>query len=170
MDKQSLRKWAKCKRNKINMEEISTILTDKLCQTDEYKKSKNIMIYYPLESEVNLLSILDDKTKNFYLPRIKEKELECCQYKIGDKLCESCFHTMEPTCSACSKTVIDLVIVPALAVDKNNYRLGYGGGFYDRFLNDYKGKCIVCIPKELLVDTVYPEKHDIKIHKIITDN
>ncbi len=77
-------------------------------------------------------------------------------------------HTLEPICSACSKKEVDLVIVPALAVDKNNYRLGYGGGFYDRFLKDFEGTKIVCIPKELIVETVYPEKHDVKMDLIIT--
>lgn len=167
MDKHSLRTWAKDKRKELDMVRISAILADKLVQTEEYKNSKNIMIFYPTIFEVNLLSLLKDNSKIFYLPRIKEKELECCPYCIGDELAESHFHTSEPTCKACSKTIIDLVIVPALAVDKNNYRLGYGGGFYDRFLQNYEGKKVVCIPKELLVPTVYPESHDIKMDLIL---
>ena len=168
MNKQNLRKWARGKRKELDMEKESSILVNKLIQTNEYKNAKNIMIYYPLENEVNLLSFLQDKSKNFYLPRIKVNELECCKYSSGDELCESCFHTLEPTCKACSKQEIDLVIIPALAVDKNNYRLGYGGGFYDRFLKDFKGLKIVCIPEELIVETVYPEKHDVKIDLIVS--
>lgn len=167
MDKNSLRKWAKEKRKKLDMVKISTILSSKLVQTKEYKNSKNIMLFYPLENEVNLLSLLGDSSKQFYLPRIINSELECCPYNIGDELCQSKFHTQEPTCKSCSKTNIDTVIVPALAVDKNNYRLGYGGGFYDRFLKDFSGKKLVCIPEELIVESVYPESHDIKIDLII---
>ena len=110
------------------------------------------------------------KTKNFYLPRIKNKDLECCPYSIGDELCESCFHTKEPETNSEANIKPELIIVPALAVDKCRYRLGYGGGFYDRFLKDYKGKTVVCIPKELVFKTVYPEKHDIKINKIINQD
>ena len=168
MNKQNLRKWARGKRKELDMEKESSILAEKLVQTEEYKRAKNVMLYYPLEKEVNLLSLLNDETKNFYLPRIKVESLECCKYSSGDELCESCFHTLEPTCNACSKQEIDLVIVPALAVDKNNYRLGYGGGFYDRFLKDFKGFKIVCIPEELIVENVYPEKHDVKIDLIIS--
>ena len=62
-----------------------------------------------------------------------------------------------------------LIIVPALAVDKNNYRLGYGKGFYDRFLNDFNRIKVVCIPKCLTIDTIYPEKHDIPMDLVITD-
>lgn len=167
MDKQSLRQWAKGKRNEINMAEVSAILAEKLVQAEVYKKSKNIMLFYPLRNEVNLLSLLEDKTKNFYLPRIKGEELECCKYFNGDELCESCFKTFEPTCEACDKNNIDLVIVPALACDKNGYRLGYGGGFYDRFLKDYRGASVCCIPNELLVETVFPEEHDIKLNTVI---
>lgn len=168
MDKNDLRKWAKSERAKLDLKKISTELILKLKNTQEYQKAKNIMIYYPLKDEINLLSLLSDKTKNFYLPRIKNKELECCPYSTGDELCESCFHTLEPVCKACSKSDLDMVIVPALAVDKENYRLGYGGGFYDRFLKDFSGKKIVCIPQDFILDTVYPEKHDEKIDIIIS--
>lgn len=167
MNKIELRKWARDKRKNLDMENISAILTKKLAQTDEYINSKNIMIFYPLKYEVNLLPLLKDNSKQFYLPRIKGQDIECCKYEEGNELCESCFHTLEPTCKACSKTELDMIIIPALAVDKNNYRLGYGGGFYDRFLKDFKGLKIVCIPKELIVETVYPEKHDVKIDLII---
>lgn len=169
MDKKTLRIRANEIRKKLDMEQISSILTEKLVQTEEYKNSKNIMLFYPLKDEVNLLSLLKDKTKQFYLPRINGDELECCMYKEGDELCQSCFHTQEPTCNACNKSGIDLVIVPALACDRHGFRLGYGGGFYDRFLKDYKGIKVCCIPKDLLLETVYAEKHDIKMDLTITE-
>lgn len=168
MNKEFLRKWAKKKRSELNIDFISSMLSDKLIQTNEYSNSKNIMIYYPLEYEVNLLSILEDKTKQFYLPRISNHNLECCPYNTGDELAESCFHTKEPVCNNCSKIIIDMVIIPALACDNNNYRLGYGGGYYDRFLTDYKGIKVICIPKELVVETIYPDKYDVKADLIIT--
>ena len=167
MDKQTLRKWAREKRKELDMKSLSAILANKLVQTEEYKNSKNIMLFYPLKNEVNLIPLLNDRTKQFYLPRIKEKELECCVYKTGDELKKSSFNTQEPTCKACSKTEIDMAVIPALACDKNGYRLGYGGGFYDRFLKDFKGIKIVCIPKELIVETIYPENHDIKTDIVI---
>ena len=54
-----------------------------------------------------------------------------------------------------------------LAVDKNNYRLGYGGGFYDRFLKGVNSTKITCLPKEFVLDTVYPEIHDSLVDKVI---
>ena len=169
MNKKELREWAKNERAKLDIEKISTELVLKLKETDEYKTAKNIMIFYPLKNEVNLLSLLKDN-KTFYLPRIKGEQLECCKYSIGDELCESCFHTLEPVCRACNKTDLDMVVVPALAVDKNGYRLGYGGGFYDRFLADYKGIKVVCVPKNLIVETVYHENYDVKMDVLVVND
>ena len=120
-----------------------------------------------LEYEINLLEILKDDTKKFYLPKIDGENLLCCPYKEGEELCDSCFKTKEPLTNPVEESIIDLVIVPALAVDKNNYRLGYGGGFYDRLISRMKAKTVVCIPKDFVLDTVYPEKHDLQVDKVI---
>ena len=169
-DKNQLRKWAKEIRSNLDMKFLSEKLAEKLRQTDEYKNSKNVMIFYPLENEVDLLSLLEDKSKTFYLPKIEGEELLCCKYDSDTELCESCFRTKEPVSGEVESTVLDLIIVPALACDKNNYRLGYGKGFYDRFLGvNSKAKSIVCIPRELLVETVYPNEFDIPVDKVITE-
>ena len=167
-NKQELRCWAKEKRKNISID--NNLLVKNLMQTEAYKNAKNILIFYPLKYEVNLLSLLKDKTKNFYLPKIDGESLLCCPFCDGDELCESCFKTLEPITEPCKKQMIDLVVVPALCCDKKNYRLGYGGGFYDRFLNDFCGTKIVCLPKKLLVDTVYPEEFDIPVDLVITEN
>ncbi len=167
MGKLSLRTWARSKRKELDMAAISAVLAEKLVQTEAYKKSKNIMIFYPMKDEVNLLAVLKDSSKNFYLPRVNGQDMECCLYKSGDELRESAFHTMEPVCAPCGKTEIDLVVAPALACDKNGYRLGYGGGFYDRFLEDFRGIKVCCIPEELVLDTVYPNERDIKMDLIL---
>ena len=169
MDKKNLRKWAKAERKKLDIRRISRNFVEKLKNTDKYKAAKNIMIYYPLEFEVNLLELLDDKTKNFYLPKINGENMECCPFNKNSKLTKSCFNTQEPCTEPCDKEKLDLIIVPALACDKNNYRLGYGGGFYDRFLKDLNVKTITCIPKQLRVENIFPEKHDIPINLIISD-
>jgi 5-formyltetrahydrofolate cyclo-ligase len=169
VDKKSLRIWAKTEREKLNTEKLSSKIIANIVNMPEYKSSKNIMIFYPLKNEINLLGLLKDKSKKFYLPKIEGENLLCCPYSKGDETCISCFHTCEPTTKPCPKTNIDLVIVPALACDKNGYRLGYGGGFYDRFLKDFDGIKISCVPKELVIDTIYPKEYDIKMDIIVTE-
>ncbi len=168
MDKKELRKYAKQERSKLDIELVSKKLTEKICSLNAYKEAKNIMLYYPLPDEISLLCLLQDKTKNFYLPKIDGDNLLCCRYSEGDETCLSCYKTCEPLTEGCDKNIIDIIIVPALACDKDGYRLGYGGGFYDRFLADYKGLKIVCLPKELIFDTIYPQKHDVKMDIVIS--
>ena len=167
MPKQQLRRWAKEERKKLDIQALSVELVHKLKAIKEYQQAKNIMLFYPKENEVNLLSLLSDESKNFYLPKIDGENLLCCPYKDGDELCVSCFKTQEPKSEPAQNSILDLIVVPALAVDKNGYRLGYGGGFYDRFLSGVNAIKLVCISQEFVVETVYPEKHDIKIDKVI---
>lgn len=167
MNKQELRQWVKEERKKLDFEALSLKLVDKLKQSDEYINAKNVMIFYPLKYEINLLPLLEDKSKKFYLPKISGENLLCCPYCIGDELSISCFKTKEPVVNEVDKTILDLVIVPALAVDNNNYRLGYGGGYYDRFLKGLNCSKVVCISKNFVVETIFPEDYDIKFDKII---
>lgn len=173
MNKEQLRKWAKEIRSKLDINSISKNIIKKLIKTTEYQQAKNIMIFYPLKDEINLLSLTKDKNKTFYLPKIDGNNLLCCKFDENTELCESCFHTLEPASpNQANKTLIDLIIIPALAADKNNYRLGYGKGFYDRFLTQFDShtKTIVCIPKELIVETIFPNEFDIPVDIIITQD
>ena len=130
------------------------------------------MIFYPLKDEINLLGLLEGSDKKFYLPKIDGENLLCCPFDKNTELCESCFKTKEPTTNPIGKDLIDLVIVPALAVDKNNYRLGYGGGFFDRYLSAYSSlKPIVigvCFDQLLVPDDLF-EVHDAKLDLLITE-
>ena len=67
MNKQELRKWVKEERKKLDIEALSNIFVQKLKDTSEYKKAKNVMLFYPLNYEINLLKLLDDNSKHFYL-------------------------------------------------------------------------------------------------------
>ena len=164
-NKTDLRIYAKNIRKNLPLDEISKKATEQIRVYEIYKTSKNIMIYYPTKCEINLLGLLEDE-KNFYLPRVKGDILEVCPYSSGDILEKSEFGIMEPVCGSVMEEVLDLVIVPALMADSQNYRLGYGGGYYDRFVCD-KFKSITVIPKELYIDRLPADKFDKKIDKII---
>lgn len=167
MDKKTaLRASAKDLRKTLDIYKISEDLVKKISQHKLYLNAKHIMIFYPKTNEINLLPLLSD-TKNFYLPRINGKFLEICPYKHGDKLAKSQFNTLEPLTKAIAPEILDLIIVPALMADKQGYRLGYGGGYYDRLLSYCKSKTMCVLPKELVTETLPHEKHDIKIDTII---
>lgn len=153
--KEELRETAKHIRNSLPMATISEKIIANLRAAEIYHAAENIMIFYPLKDEVNLLPLLDDN-KNFYLPKVQNNELIVCPYKKGDLLTLSDFNTQEPLTAPVDPSVLDLVFIPALMVDKNFHRLGYGKGFYDRFLlkSGLHALKIVPIASELIQEEI----------------
>ena len=166
-NKISLRLKAKNIRKKLNISAISASIVAKIQLCEEYKCAKNVLLFYPMKYEINLLDLLNDD-KNFYLPRVCDEKLLICPFKSGDKLETSGFKVCEPCSNPINPELLDLIFVPALMADKKGYRLGYGGGFYDRFLSEYSGiKTIVPIAKELFIDELPHDKFDIPVFKIL---
>lgn len=176
MNKDELRKHYKEKRlvlfEKGEIERISNRICLNLRKEEVYKKAENIMFFYPKGSEINLLELCTDD-KKFFLPRVKDKELEVCPYKIGDRLNLSEFKVSEPVGEAlCNLSIIDLILTPALAVDKKGFRLGYGGGFYDRFFKErsLKAKKIVVIANDFVVESLPHESFDVPCDIVLTED
>lgn len=162
--KLTLRAKAKEIRKNLDLEKISKEICKIIRKNNFYKESKNIMIFYPLKYEINLLDLLKDN-KNFYLPKVNNEDILICPY--DKNLVKSELNIYEPCTNPVDSNILDLIFVPALMVDKENYRLGYGGGFYDRFLKTAKAHTIVPIAKELIVEKLPHEKFDIKINETI---
>lgn len=168
VSKTDLRIRFKQERKTIDLELVSDFLTNELKKKDYYKNSKNILIFYPLKYEINVLKLLDDN-KNFYLPKVCNDKMLVCPYHKSDSLALSNLKIKEPCTEPINPVELDLVVVPALAVDKFNYRLGYGGGFYDRFLEEYKNLKSVClIHSKFVVERLPIESFDRKVDFIIT--
>lgn len=166
-NKDNLRQKAKNIRKTLDMKAISKVIVANIRESEVYKKSKRVMIFYPLSNEVDLLDLLNDD-KDFYLPRVNGDKLECCPYKQGDELSVSSFNVLEPVSQSVSKSDVELVFVPALCVDKTCNRLGYGKGFYDRFLSDYNGASIIVVPEELIFSDICIDDNDVCCNGIIT--
>jgi 5-formyltetrahydrofolate cyclo-ligase len=103
------------------------------------RKKLNLSIYYPSNNEVNTLKFLEviDKKITTLLPVIDNKnDMKFCIWSNLDILKVNKYGMLEP--STQSKSIIpEMSLVPLLAFDEENYRLGYGKGFYDKFLNKY---------------------------------
>lgn len=166
-DKNTLRKQAKEIRQNLNIKQISAKIVSNIRKLKEYKEAKKVMIFYPLENEINLLELMSDN-KEFYLPRMAFENLECCPYAEDEILNVANFGVKEPISSAVDKNLMDIIFVPALCVDKNCMRIGYGKGYYDRFLTNYNGLTIIPIPEELIFSEIYSNTFDIACNKVIT--
>ena len=167
MDKNFLRKYAKEIRKNLFSKNANSIANSRVQQSSLYKNSKNILIFYPLKYEFNFLELLNDD-KNFFLPKVCGEKLQICPYKKEDILIKSDLNICEPCTKPINPNQINLAIVPALMADKNSYRLGYGGGFYDRFLAENPNiKTITVVFKELFVESLPHEEFDVIIDEII---
>lgn len=165
--KTALRDKAKNIRKQLDLIEISNKLVKEIQATEYYAKAKNVLLFYPMKFEVNLLKLLDDD-KKFYLPKMHGNDLFICPFAKGDELISSDFNVQEPCSNPVNPEILDLIIVPALMVDKKNYRLGYGGGFYDRFLSRWNNITTVsAIARELVVEELPHEEFDMPVDYII---
>lgn len=166
-DKIDLRIQAKYIRKQLDISKLSSCAVKLVRENETYLQAKNVMLYYPTKYEIDLLALLDDD-KNFYLPKVCGENLLICPFKKGDKLLESSFSIMEPCSSPCEASILDLAVLPALMADKQGYRLGYGGGFYDRFLHKFPFvKTILPVPEALYIEALPHEKFDKKADTVI---
>ena len=107
---------------------------------DKFKNRKiNISIYYPSFYEVDVLKVIyleNSKKINFLLPIIEQNNfMNFYKWKKNDVLFINRFGVLEPQRS--SKKIPDIVLLPLIAFDKNKNRIGYGKGFFDKYLNRF---------------------------------
>ena len=154
-------------RKTLDIQSKSRIISEKIRSDNIFKNSQNIMLFYPTKYEVNLLNLICAQ-KTFYFPKVHGNDLLVCPN--CQEFTKSKLGIYEPTSEAVNPNILDLIIVPALAVDSEHYRLGYGGGYYDRFLGRHTGtKTLTPIFKEFIIDKLPKYNSDIKIDYIISD-
>lgn len=179
LQKQKIREKYIFIRSKIeNRENRSIIITNKIIESKEYKSAKVVALYKSLKSEVDTINLTENSLKTgkiVALPKVYNNSLNF--YKINssnEKLVKSNFGIKEPEGNSLNfidKNKIDLIIVPGLAFDKENNRLGFGKGYYDRYLKDFKGTSIgICFSEQLLDKSLLPtNENDVKVKMVITD-
>ncbi len=182
--KEELRKEYMKKRKKIAKlkgKRKSYKITSNLLSLEELKNSKNILLYISYRSEVGtekLINKLLKKSKNVFAPYCirAEKRMEIVQINDPTKdLKKGAYGIKEPKNSLRKKeseiNKLDIVIVPAVVFSKSGYRIGYGGGYYDRFLNRLSAKTISIGINydELIFESVPKEAHDLAVDMIVTD-
>lgn len=122
----------------------SMIVIKRLIESKILEKYNNIGIYYPIGNEISVIPLVKYyNDKSFYLPITKDK-LYFSKYNYLDELVDGPFNTKEPNGPITKRDDIECFIIPCVAIS-NNKRIGYGKGFYDKYLEGYKGlKIGVC--------------------------
>lgn len=140
--KSEMRALISQKRRILTEEEVNRLSQDILRQVEElpeWRSAKTVLVYYPVQGEVNTRPLLEawKDTKTMLLPVAHRRTMEMRQYVGRKDLKKGRFGIPEPQTPAYTGSV-DLIIVPGVAFDRQRRRLGRGGGYYDRFLKQYK--------------------------------
>lgn len=149
MTKAEWRKWIKEKLFKypetIQVKE-SQFIYEKLFSHPVWRQASTIAVTVSMKNEINTLPIIEEAwrdNKQVVVPKCGRADYSLLFYHLThwEELEESFYGLREPDVNRCSlskRSDIDLVIVPGLVFDERGYRIGYGGGYYDRFLT---GEC-----------------------------
>ncbi len=162
------------------VEQKSRIIVDKIISSNAYKRAESIMVYVDFNNEVQTGELItralaDNKKVSVPVTCIKEKKLTPSMLLAypGD-LAPGTWGILEPKPDLVRPVDpgdIDLVVVPGVSFDPKGNRLGYGAGFYDRFLPGTKSGAIFIAPcfEMQLVKDVFPDAHDVPVHLIFTE-
>lgn len=182
LEKERLRRTYIEKRDNLSREEImskSRSIEERLFENVGYRESTSILFYVSFRSEVNTLPLLKkaiEEGKRVLVP-VTDKErkvLHIAHLESISALKESTYGIREPSLTSSgsiSYQEIDLVMVPGVIFDERGYRVGYGGGYYDRLLVQLREDVLrIGLAFEVqLVERLSPEVHDQPVHMIITE-
>lgn len=183
IDKNTLRKELLLKRNSLEIQYIesaSTKIALFLLQSKEYQKFQNIGLYYSFGSEVKTLGLIEtalSNTKYIGLPVIIDQE-KMFFYHIKESNLNSVifqksrYGINEPDIK-CHEVMdnIELLVVPGIGFDRQGNRLGYGKGYYDKFIDTFKPKFVMGLSfASQVIDDRFPvETNDRKINGLVTE-
>ncbi len=142
----------------------------------EYRNAGCIMAYAPIQNEVmaSLITELAERDgKKVCLPRIADKTMIEAVPKENHPLLRNTFGINEPSIEvkAIDPTMLDLVLVPGVAFDRSGNRIGFGKGYYDRFLRLLRPDCaLIALAYDFQVlDAIPHNDADTKVHTIVTE-
>lgn len=182
LEKQRLREERLAAREALSEQERSVLddrITQKLLAASKYAEATTVLTYVSVLSEVSTRMFIEYALrdgKTVAVPRCLPGHcLEFVAIASLEQLVAASFNLLEPAKELPAVTEDQknnsICIVPALLVDAKGYRLGYGAGFYDRFLSTYPGKKICLAYQQNLSRTMLPHTAlDVAVDMVITES
>lgn len=175
VEKARLRKQFLDQRESLSLDFIqitSSKIQENLRKIEYYRKAQSIGGYFAIGSEVRTQNILQEilnSGRELALPRVEKKDLVFKKITSFSDLEMGNFSVMEPKerCETVKK--LDVILVPAIALTREGYRLGYGFGYYDRYLHGKQSKKIALSYYKQVVKSIPHDDHDIKMDCIVTE-
>ncbi len=171
--KNELRRELLKRRGEVNNSEAERAVFEKIIKEDAFLTAEVIFCYVSYGSEVGTRLLIRESLrlgKTLVVPKCTDYNghMIGIEIKSEDDLKKGMFGIFEPEGEEFEREKIDLAIVPGIAFDKEGFRLGYGKGYYDRFLKGLKAKTIGICHKHLLFDKLPRGKYDIPVGKVIS--
>ncbi|GIN85480.1 5-formyltetrahydrofolate cyclo-ligase [Heyndrickxia sporothermodurans] len=181
MDKKQLRIQLKQQLSSIDhctYEQLSYLISKNLFDLKQFKEAKTIGITVSRFPEVDTWQLIRkcwDQGKRVAVPKClpKTKEMvfkEITSFTQLETVYYGLYEPIQEKTIEIKKSELDLIIVPGMAFTVEGYRLGFGGGYYDRYLQNYEGTKI-SLAFERQIQNVLPiENHDISVNFIVTES
>ena len=178
--KDKIRKEILAKRNILSDKDInkkSDLIIKNLASYIE--NVQNIMIFMDMKTEVKITKLLElYPKKNFFISKItnsKNREMKINKYNENELILHKFGYYESSSNDFYDEEILDVVIVPALAFDSKKNRIGFGGGYYDTFLEKVRKKnnkalfIGVCYDFQI-IDSVPTEKHDVTLDFVVSES
>ena len=152
---------------------IDQALTERLLHHPFYQEAKVIASYLSFPHEFQTQELIEQALKDgkkVLIPKTYPKgRMDFVAYD-SQQLVKTSFGLLEPQgdLEVVDASQIDLIHVPGLAFTREGYRIGYGGGYYDRYLEHFTGHTLSTVYHYQVQDFI-PEKHDIPVQEVLID-
>lgn len=181
-EKDVIRKECSEKRNSIDLEE-KKLMDEKVCKAVEslvsFRHADIILLYAPIKSEIDILPILTlakEKGKKVAFPKCNTEE-RTMKFHFVDSIEEMtplAYGIREPSEDSPvydpeTTPGVAICLVPGLAFDVYGYRLGYGKGYYDKFMNKFQGSTIGIVYSNLILPSLPRGRYDKHCDIMVTE-
>lgn len=177
-NKIELRRQMKARREAMNREELftkSTLIFEQLITVPEYKRAEKIYTYVSANNEVDTIMLIDYSLsieKRVFVPKVVGRNMEFYEITDISELSPGYMGIFEPDINGkdADYSRTGFMCMPGLAFDRTFNRLGYGGGFYDRYLAEDNRLYKTALAYDFqIVDSIISEATDIKPDMIVTE-
>ncbi len=175
-EKTSLREFLLEKRDGTSfdlMKIASKSILKKLKKIESFRNAQKIGAYYPIGSEILTQDIMQEalsEGKEVFLPKVIGKNMEFRKIENFSNLENGSFDIMEPRNECPVDNNLDIILVPTVGISPTGVRLGYGHGFYDRFLAENKIETISLTLEKQIIKNIPRSDHDVIINWIVTED
>lgn len=176
IEKKLIRQEVFRRRKEASIEEIhnwSHHIAKRLFQTESYKKAKTIYTYVDYNREVETREIIEQAWadgKQVAVPRVEGDVMNFYLIQSMEELEPGCMGILEPVTGILAQDESALMVMPGVAFDRRKNRIGYGGGYYDKYLEEHTGLGRMAVAFEFqFMEEVPTEPTDICPEWIITE-